>query len=517
MPMDAFIQKYAPHVTGVLSGFDRLVLRGTLRVLSCTGGALDFLWRLNVLLKEFGGFAESLTARLKEASLEEAQRLKRPVRYLGSSRTSKEDVAREIAAKDGVTNGLIAVLTTVEPCRSYTIYRDRERKELVLKPALRKGLQLYHYWMDEDFGFMHGRISTWFPFPVQVCVNGREWLSRRMDRAGIAYRRRDNSFTWIEDLETAQRMMDQMGRLTWPDTLACIARRLNPAHEAMFERYPVDYYWTAYQSEWATDLMFDRRSSVEAMYPLLTRGAMEAFSAKDVMRFLGKKPVGRFNGEVLSDCRRRQEGVRLKHFVKENSVKVYDKGSVLRVETTINNPSDFKTYRPSESAPKGPKTWRKMRKGIADLHRRGQVSQACNERYLHALSTLNTDEGLRALVSPVCRAVRWKGRPARALRPWSDPDAALLQAVNDGAFALNGFRRADLIERLYPVRSNYPIAAKKLAARATRQIRLLRAHALIRKVTGTYRYQVTDSGRKILTAILQYQHLTLQQVKDAAA
>ena len=515
--MKNFIQKYEANVTGVLSGFDRLVFRGTLRALAVVGGAMDYLWRMGVLLKDFGAHVEQMTERLKAASLDEARRLSRPIVYLASSATSKEETARQIARKDGIREGLIGVLTAVEPCRSYMIYRDRSKKELVLKRAIRKGLQLYHYWMDKDFGLMHGRISTWFPFPIQIGLNGREWLGRRMDAKGIRYTRRENSFPWIEDMGEAQRMMDQMQRLTWPEVLRDIGRRLNPAHEAMFDRYRIDYYWVVHQSEWASDVMFEKRSTVERLYPLLTRGAMEAFSAKEVMRFFGKKPWGRFAGEVVSDHRRWEEGVRVKHQVKGNSVKSYDKGSILRAETTINAPREFQSYHCSERDPKGQKKWLPMRQGVADLYRRAEVSQAANERYLDALAALSTDRPLREWVEPVCRVVRWKGRRVRAIRPWSEPDRSLLAVVNDGAWCLNGFRQRDLMSHLYPKVTSDPVERRRISGRLTRYIRLLRAHGLIRKVSGTYRYHVTDTGRQVLTAILQYQHLSLQQITDKAA
>ena len=88
---------------------------------------------------------------------------------------------------------------------------------------------------------------------------------------------------------------------------------------------------------------------------------------------------------MVSDLKERPEGVRLKHRVNSNSVKMYDKqGSVLRVETTLNDVSDLKVYRPKEGDEEGDKDWRPMRKGVADLHRRAEVSQKANERYLEA-------------------------------------------------------------------------------------------------------------------------------------
>ena len=190
--MEAFLSKHANAVIGVLSGFDRLVFRGTLRMLAHRSGMAAYLWAARVLLKDFGNHAEGLTRQVRDASEELALRTNRPIYYLPSSASSKEDIAREIARADNITEGLICVLTAVEPCLSYEIVRDRDRKRLELVPRHRKCLHPYHDHMHPTFGFMHARIQTWFPFAIQICLNGREWLARSMDAAGIGYRQREN-------------------------------------------------------------------------------------------------------------------------------------------------------------------------------------------------------------------------------------------------------------------------------------------------------------------------------------
>lgn len=516
--MNQFIQKYDRLVTGVLTGFDRLVFRGTLRPLAVAGGMFDFLCRMGVLLKDFGAYVERTTTRLKAASCEEARRLERPLPYLYSSRISKEAKARQIAEADDITEGLICVLSCVEPCLSYEIYRDRERKKLVLKPRHRKCLHLYHYWIDPVFGFMSGRIQTWFPLTIQVCLNGREWLARQMDRRGLDHERRENCFPWLADPVRAQALMDEQLRTDWPTVLTRIARQLNPAHEEIFDRYRVDYYWSTHQSEWATDVMFRSPAALAGIYPSLVRGGIVAFDSPQVMRFLGKKITGMFRGEVTSDYRRRPEGVRLKHQLKANSIKVYDKqGSVLRVETTINQPRDFKVFRRKEGQRRGPLSWQRMRKGVADLHRRAKVSQQANERYLEALASIDTDRPLRELIETVCRPRRWKGRRVRALRPWSSEDRTLLEAVNRGEFALGGLRNRDLVALLFPESLASKDHKRRIANRITRKLRLLRAHGLIKKITHTHRYTLTRKGRQLTTAVLLTQDLTMKQVKDAVA
>ena len=184
--MGPFIQRHEDNVTGVLSGLDRLVLRGTLRTLSYTAGMMNFLYEIGVLLKEFGGYVERTTKQLRAACYEMAQKLDRPVIYLPSSQPSKEALAQQIAARDAVSGGLICLLSCVEPCLSYEIRRDREQQRLVLEPRQRKCLHIYHYWIDPVFGFMSARLQTWFPFTIQICLNGREWLARQLGVCGSA-------------------------------------------------------------------------------------------------------------------------------------------------------------------------------------------------------------------------------------------------------------------------------------------------------------------------------------------
>jgi len=515
--MEQFIQQYEKEIIGHLSGFDRLVLRGTLRALAVKTGMLNYLWHIRVLLKDFGKFVQEKSAQLKAASYAEAQRRQRPILYLPSPQVSKEEVARQIAQKDGIKKGLIGILTAVEPCQTYELVRNKDKKKLELEPRMRKCLFLYHYWMDSQFGFMHGRIQTWFPFSIQVCLNGREWLARQMDRLGLRYHREENCFPWIEKLPKAQALMNEQLRTNWPSTLDGIARRLNPVHKEMLAPYHEDYYWSTHQSEWATDILFKSSATLAKIYPNLVRSAISVFSSKDVMRFLGKKPHGNFQGEVVSHYGQRPEGVRLKHELNRNSVKVYDKlGSILRVETTVNNARDFKVYRAGVKDPDGPRSWQRMRKGVADLHRRANISQACNERYLNALGSIRVDRPLGEIVQAVCRPTKWKSQRVRALRPWSPEDSTLLRTISRGEFNLNGFRNRNIRDCLFPGEQGRE-AKRRLSARVTYRLRMLRAHGIIRKVPRTLRYVLTNKGREMITAIIHTQELPITRLMELAA
>src|SRR5450432_2846682 len=128
--MNSFLQRHAPSVTGMLSGWDRIRFRGTLRLLANSSGLSTLLTYFDILLKEFKAYAMNLSEQLKTASLQRALSAGRPVKYLASSRVSKEEVARRIAQQDKIQSGLICVLTAVEPCWSFHIHRDAQAKKL---------------------------------------------------------------------------------------------------------------------------------------------------------------------------------------------------------------------------------------------------------------------------------------------------------------------------------------------------------------------------------------------------
>jgi hypothetical protein len=523
--MRDFVHKHAPAVIGILSGFDRLFIRGTLRALSYVGGMMGYLSGANIRLTEFGRHAEALTTQVLDASRDVARRAGRPLEYVPSPKTKKEDLARQIAQRDGITEGLVCALTCVEPCCTYEIHRNRAAKRLELQHRVRKCLHVYHYYLHPRFGFMHVRLQTWFPLTITLCLNGREWLAQTLDRAGIDYLRRDNCFPWIADVEKAQELMDRQLRTDWVKSLDAFARSINPAHEQLFRACPLRYYWSLHQSEWATDVMWDSTEAVEALYPRLIRHAITHFKSTHLMRFLGRRvpeSTGRVDArceqEVFTKLESRPEGLCIRHHVGHNSLKMYDKqGSVLRVETTINDTQDFKVFRRPEGDSKAAPTWRKLRKGVADTHRRARLSQACNERYLDALAVVDEDTTLAELTRDLCRPVHKKGSRLRALNPWAPEDRALLETVSRGEFLLNGFRNRDLQVHLFQTPCATPQDKRRRSSQITRKLRLLRAHGLIRKVSGTHRYLVTAKGQTILAALCAAREASVRQLTKEVA
>jgi hypothetical protein len=367
-----------------------------------------------------------------------------------------------------------------------------------------KCLHLYFYIVDRDFGLMHIRLQTWLPLTIQVCMNGREWLARQMQRAGIEYEQKDNCFTRIADLPRAQALMDRFVQLPWAQRLNRWARRVNPWLAAGARPRLRSYYWTMRQGEYATDVMFRQAEDLAAVYPALCRQAIEQFSSPQVLRFLGRRTNTRFNGEVCSTQERRVEGVCVKHRVEENSIKMYDKqGSVLRVETTLNHPQRFRVYRCVKRRGRKVKGWYPLRKGIVDLRRRVQLCRSANARYLQALAVVGEPRPSHRILDPVSQPLKTP-RPYRALRPITPQESRIFTVLLRGEFQLQGVRNRDLRAVLAPPGPRDCASPRPAAARATRHLRLLRAHGLIQRVGKTYYYRPTQKGYEVMNTALKF-------------
>lgn len=506
--MKRFLERYAEQVQGALSGFDRLRFRGTLRWLAYTQGMREYMNYAHVLLKDFKEYVEGVTEQVRSATVRLAEAAGQKVRYLSSSSVSKEDRAREIAAGEGVREGLICVFSAVEPCFSYEIHRNAKAHKLELHGRNQKCLHYYFYLQHREFGFMYLRLQTWLPLTIFIGINGREWLGRQLDAAGIGYRRADNCFPEVADLPRAQELFDQQLRTRWTQSFLELLRQYHPAHREIFRDSPVTYYWSLEQSEWATDVLFRDEQALSQRYPhWLRHGAYDLTSA-EVLRFLDHKTIPsrsirkNFSGDVDTDLSRRADHLRVRHRVNENSIKMYDKQrSVLRIETTLNNVRDLKVFRRAEGNPDSPRKWRIMRKSVVDIKRRAELSQKANERYLDNLAQVHAEESLGDMTKKLCQPTELGGQRVRALQPWSSADEQLLTAVSRPEFTINGFRNRDLRPLLFGNDAVTPEQQRRQSAKVSRQLRLLRAHGLILKVNKTHRYQLTTHGRTILSAL----------------
>ncbi len=511
--MDIFLKEHQESILGVIEGFDRIIFKGYLTSMFPDGAFGRYLYKRGVLLKDAGQFFESETETLIQHAKTTAEQAGRPYRYLESAHThasgqSKEAMAQAIAEQDGITEGLVCIFSVLEPCVSFAVVGNRktQRREVVRRN--RRCLHLYWYLIDPVFGWMHVRIQTWAPYSTQIYVNGREWMCRQLQHEGIAFERSDNKIIWTSDFEASAKLTEKFKHTDWPNFLIRQVARVNPLLPAIAAAGFDGYWFGIDQAEVATDILFKSRGDLERIHADLVNAAIIGFGATDVMRFLGRKPHHAFTGEVVIDSKKRPEGCRIKFRIRRNSIKLYDHLNVLRIETTLNNPSEFKLLTSSENAEgKIICRWCPMRKGVSNFWRYAEVGHGANSRLIDALANAPLKGNATEALDRLCRSQSKAGQHVAAFNPVTPENVALFKALLAGEFSINGFRNSDLQDKLYPTDPANPTEAKRRTHRTSRLIAKLRGHGLIAKVQNSRLYRVTKNGVKAMWAAIRFRCL----------
>jgi hypothetical protein len=496
-----FEKAHEDQLLGTLTMVDRLIIRGHLQRFWYKNGLARFLDRLGLhITRDFGRYVRDTTDKINAHAKQIAARNSRPFLYQRKVIHKKDELARQIAKKDGITEGLICVMSTLELARSFSLRKGR------LVSEQRKCLHFYFYLIDSEMGFMHVRLQSWFPFQIQIYLNGHEWLARQLDKRGIGYRRYQNAFLQIDDLKTARKLCQGFSRRKWARVFDAFARWVNPVLPLLKKFDYGSYYWVIDACEGATDLMWRDRNSLLALLEELFLHALRCFSADTLVRFLGHKCLPtkrevttRYAGAQRPECRR------IKHFIRRNWIKMYDKWSVLRIETVINNPYDFRVFKISRPyRGRSRSGWLPMGKGIGNLWRYMQIAEDANRRYLDALADVRPIPKVKGELDELCRSRVIKGKPCPKFNPLAPGDHKLFQAVMAGEHQIHGFRNHDLRAQLYDRPAPSPEVARQRCARTSRLIGKLRAHRLLAKVQGQRLYRLTARGQRVMGAVLRF-------------
>jgi hypothetical protein len=492
----SFVTKFASLISAVFSCFDRVIFKGHLPF-SRNEKFEQFVD--HVLKIRRCHFADKVgrrwSERLVQHAQDYAQRQGRIFEYQ-QGKVDKDAWAKEQLHEQSICAGLIGVLCVMESCRTFKLIQAEGRPSFKCRDVPQR--VLYYYFLDHDFGLMHVRLQTWAPFTIQVYVNGHDYVAQQMARRKLGFVQQGNAFVELADASQAQRLADRFAKLAWPKILERYARLVNPLlHDVLSG---MTHYWVTDQAEFATDLLFNSKHALAGLFQKLLEYAWLTFSPRDLFGFLGRKWHGRFDGEVQTHYKtEREPGARIKHYLKKNWLKLYDKfGLILRVETVINQPDEFKVYRECThrdgTASMG---WFEMCKGVGNLHHYQRHALACNQRYLQALAAVDDPtpgyDDLRKLTEP-----KREGRRSYAgFNPVREQEVKLFTAVLTGDHIAQGFRNRDIRLAVYGAGTAGSKRQRQSAA-VGRLLKRLHVRGLVAKLPHTRRWRVTERGRHIL-------------------
>jgi len=208
--MVGFVERHESKLEGELSCFDRVVITGTLPDIGHARAMGRELTRRGIRIFDFARFAEPLKDELRANAERVAAEAGLEIDYIARKNFRKEERIKEILEVRGSHPGLVHIFSAMEPCASFRPWHDKPSGKTFLKYRDAKCIHYYFYFIDPEFGLCYLRVPTWAPFRLQFYFNGHGRLARQLEREGIGSTLVDNAFLWIEDLERAQELADDL-------------------------------------------------------------------------------------------------------------------------------------------------------------------------------------------------------------------------------------------------------------------------------------------------------------------
>jgi hypothetical protein len=182
---------------------------------------------------------------------------------------------------------------------------------------------------------------------------------------------------------------------------------------------------------------------------------------------------------------------------------MYDKfGQVLRIETVINNPREFKVRRRVQRKGRSRMDWRPRNKGVANFYHYHEVARAANDRYLQALAVVDRPQASVKILDRVNKPARLGQHRRRGLNLLRVEEQRLFHAVLRGEHHINGLRNRDVQAVLFGQQVRDVAEQRRRTTHVSRLLHLLRAHGLIAKVPRSHRYRVTAKGEALMGAAI---------------
>ena len=392
----------------------------------------------------------------------------------------KDDVAKEYLAKFDGTEGVLFIAKAQERATVVRTEKRRHPKTGQPYPWLIKSTAMvnhyYFYCVDRDFGPFFLKFCSYFPYNGKVCINGHEYLKRKLTQKGIGYQPLDNGLLRCDDIQRAQAISDGLSAAKIDALVRKWFCRLPHPFTANDRKARYLYDVSILQAEFSLTQVLDRPVTGRVFFEQVIRDNLDLGRPDRVQlvfqRRVTRKTPGRFRTRVITD------GVIPMLYVdyKHTRIKQYHKeGRALRTETTINNTRDFD-----------------IGKRLKNLPELRQVGFQANRRLLD-VQRLSHDEWLgEDAFARIHRPVIDGDRRASALRFGDTRVLALLSALVLFRLLPKGFANCDLRQHVATLLGMNP--EDLTPGRMTYDLRRLRLHGFIERIPKSHRYHVKPFG-----------------------
>src|SRR6516165_10650260 len=347
--MDLFTKLLGDLLALVYHCFDRIVIHGYLSGLSRPEQVVYFfrqvlglpVVRKEVLSQRTGDYRNWVEAYAGNHQI--------PIQWAEKA-TRKEDYV--LPALHGIEKqnayGVYFIFKSMEQGRTFRIsvpkFPTPDPNHRILAHQRSRFTHYYFYIRDEVLGPIILRVASFFPFHATYWLNGHSFIEQELKRAHIGFRKNDNAFLAVDDVEALQAAADRLSPQIIRKRLDYWTFLLGPKFSKR-ERSQMNLsrFYAMAQIEYCRNFIFKRHFPIHKIFERGCEIGLWRLTANRISEIFGVRLTRKLRGKLATVIQQIDHG----HHVfranfKSALLRQYEKFSrFLRNELLSNNLNDF--------------------------------------------------------------------------------------------------------------------------------------------------------------------------------
>jgi len=489
--METFTKLFGSLLVFVYHCFDRIVINGYLSGLSRPEQVVYFFRDVSGVAVIDKSVLSERTEVYRNWVEAYARNHKLPMEWAGKG-VRKEDYVlahlRRMVKHN--TYGVYFVFKSMEQGATFRIsvpkFPTKDPNHRILARQRSRFTHYYFYVRDEVLGPMVIRVASFFPFQATYYLNGHSFMERELNRRKIGFRKNDNAFLAVDDVEqlqaAADRISPEMIRKQLDYWTLIVGPKFSKKERAAMN---LSRFYAVHQVEYCRNFIFKRHFPIHKVFERSCELGLWRLTAHKISQIFGVRLTKKFRGKLSTVIEQIEHGHHVfRAYWKNAFLKQYEKFSTfLRNELCSNNLSDFG-----------------LKKGLDHLDAVRQKFQVITDRFAGCQAQgLNVHVDfplLQRLALPITiGSVRYPGikiHETRIIR--------LLEVLLHGGSNVSGWTAKQIHQTIL---TTFAIAEKSYSLNQLRyDLRKLKGHALLERDGKRYAYCLTSKGMQIALLFL---------------
>jgi hypothetical protein len=483
--METFRSLFGKLLVFVYHCFDRIVIQGYLPLLSRSGQIVHFFRDVHGQYPITPQVLAKRTAEYRGWVQAYARNHKIPVESPKKG-TSKEDYVRAHLQRMQRRNqhGVYFIIPSMEMSSTFRSTMPKfptdDPDYRIIRRVPSRYLHYYFYILDPVIGPLAMCVGTYLPFQTTYYLNGHNFMEIELRRQGVAFRKDDNAFLSTANPKALQAAADKL-------SASIIEKRLNYWSWLLAPKFSEkdrkavnlrrDY--SINQIEYCRNFIFKRHFPIHKIFARSCEIGLFRLAADKVAHIFGVRVNKRLRGKLHSVLEKLDHGHHvMRVYCKKLVARMYEKFSTfLRVEVCVNRLKDLG-----------------LNKGLENLEQLRQKLIGITDRYAEfEAQSLNVHVDF-PLFQKIALAVTSGKTKIAGIKIHDTRMMRLMEVLLHGGTQLNGWRSADIHQAIL---TSFGLSAERYTLTQLRyDLRKMKAHGLLERNGGRYRYRLTDKGTK---------------------